>query len=68
MMERNFTNEMSLALRGILVKNKSIGNRLSGSLLQSLAFLFFMLFLSLSLFTEHSAYASKLPFPGINLE
>lgn len=65
MMERNFTNEMSLTLRGILVKNKSIGNRLSGSLIQSLAFLLFMLFLSLSLFTGNFAYASNLTGPGV---
>ena len=64
-MERNFTNRIPLVPLAILGKNKNTRNSPGGSLLQSLAFLFFMLFLSLSLFTEHSAYASNLTGPGV---
>ena len=64
-MERNFTNLIPIAPRGICIKNKNTRNSLRGSLLQSLAFLFFMLFLSLSLFTGNSVYASNLAGPGV---
>ena len=64
-MERNYTKDIPFAPRGICIKNKNIGNSLGGSLLQSLAFLFFMLFLSLSLFTGNFAYASNLTGPGV---
>lgn len=64
-MERNFTNRIPLVPLAILGKNKNTRNSPGGSLLQSLAFLVFMLFLSLSLFTEHSAYASNLTGPGV---
>ena len=43
-MERNFTNRIPLVPLAILGKNKNTRNSLRGSLLQSLAFLFFMLF------------------------
>lgn len=64
-MERNFTNRIPLVPLAILGKNKNTRNSLRGSLLRSVAFLFFMLFLSLSIFTGNSAYASNLTGPGV---
>ena len=64
-MERNFTNLIPIAPRGICIKNKNIESSLRGSLLQSLAFLLFTLLFSLSLFTGNSAYASNLTEPGV---
>ena len=64
-MERNNTNKIPLAPLGILGENKNIGNSLGRSFLQSLAFLFFTLFLSLSLFTGNVGYASNLTGPGV---